>query len=76
METLGAVLVSVGLVVGGLLLVAVLVWVVDLGRRDSRRPWRGTEVPVAVDGACEPGRGSDLRGVRRGVGQAVEQRSW
>jgi hypothetical protein len=41
METLGAVLVSVGLVVGGLLLLAVLVRMADLGRRDSRRPWRG-----------------------------------
>jgi hypothetical protein len=41
METLWAVLVSVGLVVGGLLLLAVLVRLTGLGRRDSRRPRRG-----------------------------------
>jgi hypothetical protein len=40
METLWAVLVSVALVVGGLLL-AVLVRMADLGRRDRRRPRRG-----------------------------------
>jgi hypothetical protein len=31
---------------------------------------------VAVDGVCEPGRGSEPGGVRGGVGQAVEERSW
>ena len=41
METLGAVLVSVGLVVGGLLLLAVLVRVTDLGGRERTRPRRG-----------------------------------
>jgi hypothetical protein len=40
METLWAVLVSVGLVVGGLLL-AVLVRMTGLGRRERRRPRRG-----------------------------------
>jgi hypothetical protein len=41
METLWAVLVSVGLVVGGLLLLAVLVRMAGLARRDSRRPRKG-----------------------------------
>jgi hypothetical protein len=41
METLWAVLVSVGLVVGGLLLLAVLVRMTHPGRRDRRRPRRG-----------------------------------
>jgi hypothetical protein len=41
METLWAVLVSVGLVVGGLLLLAVLVRMTGLGRRERRRPRRG-----------------------------------
>jgi hypothetical protein len=41
METLWAVLVSVGLVVGGLLLLAVLVRMAHLGRRKRRRPRRG-----------------------------------
>ena len=41
METLWAVLVSVGLVVGGLLLLAVLMRVTGLGGRDTRRPRRG-----------------------------------
>ena len=40
METLWAVLVSVGLVVGGLLL-AVLMRMADLGRREKTRPRRG-----------------------------------
>jgi hypothetical protein len=40
METLWAVLVSAGLVVGGLLLLAVLVRMADLGWRDRRRPRR------------------------------------
>jgi hypothetical protein len=40
METVWAVVVSVGLVVGGLLL-AVLVRMADLRRRDRRRPRRG-----------------------------------
>jgi len=41
METLGAVLVAVGLVVAGLLVLAVLVRMTGLSRRDSRRPRRG-----------------------------------
>jgi len=41
MEALLAVLVCVGLVVGGLLLLAVLVRMADLGRRERRRPRRG-----------------------------------
>ena len=41
METLWAVLVSVFLVVGGLLLLAVLVRVTDLGGRGTTRPRRG-----------------------------------
>jgi hypothetical protein len=41
METLWAVLVSVALVVGGLLLLAVLVRWTTLGGRDRRRPRRG-----------------------------------
>ena len=53
METLWAVLVSVALVVGGLLLLAVLVRLTTLGGRDRRRPRRGRG-PVGDDGACEP----------------------
>jgi hypothetical protein len=41
MEAVQAVLVSVGLVVGGLLLLAVLVRLATLGGRDRRRPRRG-----------------------------------
>jgi hypothetical protein len=40
METLWAVLVSVGLVVGGLLLLTVLVRMAHLGWRERRRPRR------------------------------------
>jgi hypothetical protein len=43
----------VGLVVGGLLLLAVLVRLTTLGGRDRRRPRRGRG-PVGDDGACEP----------------------
>jgi hypothetical protein len=65
METLWAVLVSAALVVGGLLLLAVLVRMADLGRREGGGPG-GDGGSVAVDGACEPGRGSELGGMRRG----------
>ena len=75
METLWAVLVSVGLVVGGLLPLAVLMRMADLGRRDRRRPRRGRS-SVAVGETCKPSRRSDLGWVRRGVGQAVQARSW
>ncbi len=40
MEAMWGVLISVALVVGGLLLLAVLLRVATLGRRDSRRPRR------------------------------------
>jgi hypothetical protein len=66
MEALWAVLVSVGLVVGGLLLLAVLVWLTGLGGARGRGPG-GDAGPVAVDGACEPGRGSG-RGADLGGG--------
>jgi hypothetical protein len=73
MKTLGAVLISMGLVVGGLLLLAVLMRMADLGRRDRRRPRRDGS-SVAVGETCKPGRGGRFRGVRRGVGQAVQAR--
>jgi hypothetical protein len=40
MEAMSAVLISVALVVGGRLLLALLLRVTTLGRRDSRRPRR------------------------------------
>jgi hypothetical protein len=40
MEAMSAVLVSIALVVGGLLLLALLLRATTLGRRDSRRPRR------------------------------------